>query len=109
MPLTGFTPEKLENLNKLVNAKAMLLKAAIGAEDLPVKRTPDTLRFPWFPADAEAEHIQAYTALVSQLCKTALQKTRVNAKAKDTEGSQKYAMRVLLLSIGMAGKEYSVS
>jgi hypothetical protein len=109
VPLEGFTPEKLENLNKLVTAKAALLKAALGAEDLPVKRTLDTLQFPWFPADADAEHIQAYTVLVSQLCKTALQKTRVNAKAKDTEGSQKYAMRVFLLSIGMVGKEYSAS
>jgi hypothetical protein len=109
VPLEGFTPEKLENLNKLVGAKAALIKAALGAVDLPVKRTPDTLQFPWFPADADAEHISAYTALVSQLCKTALQKTRVNAKAKDTEGSQKYAMRVFLLSIGMVGKEYSAS
>jgi hypothetical protein len=38
MPLTGFTPEKLDNLAKLVTAKESLLKAALGAPDLPFSR-----------------------------------------------------------------------
>ena len=37
MPLTGFTPEKLDNLAKLVTAKESLLKAVLGAEDLPIQ------------------------------------------------------------------------
>jgi len=38
MPLDGFTPEKLDNLAKLVNAKAPLLKAALGVDDLPIQQ-----------------------------------------------------------------------
>ncbi|MGB3974137.1 MAG: virulence protein, partial [Peptococcia bacterium] len=46
MPLTGFTPEKLDNLAKLVTAKESLLKAALGTPDLPIQQTKKTLRFP---------------------------------------------------------------
>ena len=44
MPLDGFTPEKLDNLAKMVTAKAPLLKAALGADDLPIKQTAETLQ-----------------------------------------------------------------
>ncbi len=106
VPLAGFTVEALENLNRMVMAKASLLTAAIGANSLPIIRKAETVAFPWFPTDAGAEHIQAYTTLAAQLSKTAKEKKRVNAKAKDTEGSPKYAMRCFLLGIGMIGPEF---
>jgi len=109
MPLTGFSPEKLDNLAKLVNAKAPLLKAALGTDDLPIKQTADTLQFPWFKGTIDAEHAEAYTTLVSLLCKTAIEKKRITAKEKDTDGNPKYAMRCFLLSLGFIGDEYKAT
>lgn len=109
MPLTGFTPEKLDNLAKLVNAKAPLLKATLGTDDLPIKQTADTLQFPWFKGTIDAEHAEAYATLVSLLCKTAIEKKRITAKEKDTGGNPKYAMRCFLLSLGFIGDEYKAA
>lgn len=109
MPLTGFTPEKLDNLAKLVNAKAPLLKAALGTDDLPIKQTADTLQFPWFKGTIDAEHAEAYATLVSLLCKTAKEKKRITAKEKDIDGNPKYAMRCFLLSLGFIGDEYKAT
>ena len=108
VPLGGFTPEKLDNLTRLVNAKAPLLKAALGTDDLPIKQTAEALRFPWFRGEGaiDAEHAEAYSALVSLLCKTAIEKKRVTAKEKNMDGSPKYAMRCFLLSLGFIGGEY---
>jgi hypothetical protein len=107
-PLDGFTPEKLDNLAKLVNAKTALLKAALGADRLPIQQTADTLRFPWFRSETaiDGDHAEAYATLVSLLCQTAKEKKRVTAKEKDIDGSPKYAMRCFLLSLGMIGDEY---
>ena len=109
MPLDGFTPEKLGNLAKIVNVKAPLLKAALGADDLPIKQTADTLRFPWFRGNIDEENTKAYSTLVSLLCKTAKEKKRVTAKEKDTDGNPKYAMRCFLLSLGFIGCEYKAA
>lgn len=109
IPLDGFTPKKLDNLAKLVNAKAPLLKAALGADELPIQRTADTLLFPWFSGDIDGDHAQAYSTLVSLLCKTAGLKKRVTAKEKDVDGSPKYAMRCFLLSLGFIGDEYKTA
>ena len=109
MPLKWFTPEKLDNLTKLVGAKAALLKASLGADELPIQMTDDTLRFPWFGEDIDADHTAAYAALVSLLCRTALAKKRVTAKEKDADGNPKYAMRCFLLSLGFIGDEYKAA
>jgi len=111
MPLDGFTPEKLDNLMRLVSAKAPLLKAALAVEDLPIQQTGDTLRFPWFwPENILAgEEVEAFSALVALICKAAKAKKRVTAKARPVEGSPKYAMRCFLLSLGFIGDEYKTS
>ena len=111
MSLTGFTPEKLENLAKLVTAKAPLLKAALGAEDLPIQQTEDRLRFPWFWSEAvlTSEEVTAYTTLISLLCKTAKEKKRVTAKEREVGDNPKYAFRCWLLSLGMIGSEYKAA
>lgn len=109
VPLEGFTPERLDNLTKLVAAKAELLKAALGAESLPIQQTADSLRFAWFGEGIDSEHAQAYATLVSLLCKAAKEKTRVTAKARVLDGSPKYAMRSFLLSLGFIGTEYKAS
>ena len=106
MPITGFTPEKLDNLTKLVNAKAPLLKAALNAEELPIQHTNETLDFPWFQFTEDSETVNAYMALICMLCKTAIEKKRVTAKEKPLQGSSRYAFRCFLLSLGFIGNEY---
>ena len=106
MPLDGFAPEKLDNLAKLINAKAPLLKAALGVSELPIQHTGNTLRFPWFGGELDADHATAYATLISMLCATAIKKTRVTAKERDNYASPKYSMRCLLLTLGMIGDEY---
>lgn len=105
MPIDGFTPEKLDNLCKLVNAKAMLLKAALDADELPVQQTDETIDFPWFRFTEDGDTVKAYSALISLLCKTALEKKHVSAKERIVE-NPKYAMRCFLLSLGFIGDEY---
>jgi hypothetical protein len=109
MPLTGFTPEKLDNLTKLVNAKAPLLKAALNAEELPIQHTNETLDFPWFQFTEDSEMVKAYMMLICQLCKTAIEKKRVTAKEKPMQGSSRYAFRCFLLSLGFIGDEYKLA
>ena len=109
MPLTGFTPEKLDNLAKLVNAKAPLLKAALDTDGLPIKQTADTLQFPWFKFTDDSETVNAYSMLISLLCKTAKEKKRITAKEKDGIDNPKYAMRCFLLSLGFIGDEYKAA
>jgi hypothetical protein len=108
MPLDGFTPEKLDNLFKMVTAKTPLLKAALGVEDLPIQQTEETLQFPWFSPYSAANEVQAYTTLIAKLCEAAKSKTRVTAKEQAFE-NPKYAMRCWLLSLGFIGPEYKAS
>ena len=108
MPLTGFTPEKLGNLAKLVTAKESLLKAALGAPDLPIQQTENILRFPWFKGNLDSDSVLAYTTLITKLCETAKEKQRVSAKEREVD-NPKYAMRCWLLSLGFIGDEYKVS
>lgn len=108
MPLTGFTPEKLDNLFKLVNAKAPLLKAALGTDDLPILQVENKLRFPWFQGNLTSEAVLAYTTFISKLCEAAREKKRVTAKECVTD-NPKYAMRCWLLSLGFIGDEYKTA
>lgn len=108
MPLTGFTPEKLDNLTKLVNAKAPLLKAALGTDDLSIQQEEDRLRFPWFQGKLSMEAVPAYTLLISKICEAVREKKRVTAKACVTD-NPKYAMRCWLLSLGFIGDEYKAA
>lgn len=109
MPLTDFTPDKLDNLMKLVKAKENLLKSALGADELPIQQTNEDggkLQFPWFSCDLDADHVNAYITLVALLCKTAKTRKRITTKETGLDGSPKYAMRCFLLSLGFIGDEY---
>lgn len=112
IPLEGFTAEKLKNLEKLINAKSKLLKAALNADELSIKQTKDKLEFPWFEIDEKdkdcADKVNAYSALISKLCLAAKNKKRVMAKCRETKNS-KYDMRCFLLSIGFIGEEYKTA
>ena len=106
MPFDGFSPEKLDNLCKLVASKATLLQKAIGTEALPIALGKDTIDFPWFKIDTTPEEISAYTQLVAKLCDMAKQQTRVLSTDKPVE-NEKYAFRCFLLRLGFIGEEYA--
>lgn len=108
MPLDGFTPEKLDNLFKMVKAKESLLKATLDVEDLPIQQIGDTLRFPWFNFCSDADKVEAYTTFIAKLCEAAKSKTRVTAKEQAFD-NPKYAMRCWLISLGFIGPEHKVS
>ena len=104
-PLNGFNPETLDNLTKMVTAKEALIKAALGADDLPIQVTVDTVKFPWFTL-ADPSHAAYYVQFIFALCKTAKEKKRVTAKERGLADNPKYAMRCWLLSLGLIGDEY---
>ena len=106
VPVLGFTPEHIENLNKMVLAKESLLKKVLGIDELPIRMGLDTIQFPWFPAEP-TENAAYYVQFIHALCETAREKKRVTAKAKDLNGtSEKFAMRVFLINLGLIGSEY---
>lgn len=109
MPADGFTPEKLANLKKLVESKAALIKAALSADDLPIESTGDTLRFPWFSGGLDGDAVNAYTQFISALCKTAKEKKRVTAKAREEFENPRFAMRVWLIGLGMVGDDFKTA
>ena len=113
IPLTGFTPDKLDNLTRLVNAKAPLICMALGVNDLPIQIHDDRIAFPWFPtvdprASDYSDRMTAYRVFITLLCQTALNKVRVIAKERETD-NPKFAMRVWLISLGMVGAEYKTA
>jgi hypothetical protein len=48
MPMDGFSETALDNLRKLVESKATLIKKALAIEALPIEVTDDRVSFPWF-------------------------------------------------------------
>lgn len=99
-----FTGNSLDNLRKLVDSKASLIKEALGADELPINVTDAKVSFPWF-REPEADSCAAYTHFISKLCEMAKNATRVTASDHAVE-NPKYAMRCWLLRLGFIGTEY---
>ncbi len=107
VPREGFTGEALENVDKLVVSKASLIKKAIGAKELPIIRTSDTIQFPWFRVRT-SEDCAAYQLLVEGICNVAKKRKRITAKDKPVP-NEKFAFRVFLIQLGFVGDEYKVA
>lgn len=105
MPRSGFTEMALENLKRLVESKAGLLKKALGIESLALEITEDKVGFPWFNTEGGAEAIKAYTHLIAALCEMAKTQQRVNSSEKAVD-NEKYAFRCFLIRLGFIGPEY---
>ncbi len=108
MPMEGFTPEKLENLRRMVDSKAMLIKKVLSVEELPIETTEESIKFPWFAPNLPAEEIQAYSQFIAALCNTAKQKARITAQPQEAFENEKFAMRVFGIGLGLKGAEYSL-
>ena len=104
MPRDYFTDEALENLKKIVASKRSLHMKALGADDLPILISDETVSFPWFPEPSPAE-AKTFTNLIAAICKMAKEAKRVTAKEKETE-SEKYTFRCWLLRLGFVGAEH---
>lgn len=104
VPRTFLNEAAVENLQKLVDSKAGLLRKALAAESLPIEVTDEKIAFPWF-SETDAESTKAYTHLVTALCDMAKNAKRVTAKEKEVE-NEKYAFRCFLLRLGFIGAEY---
>jgi hypothetical protein len=105
VPLDGFTEDALLNLEKLVASKAALIKRAMGVDALPIERTQNTLKFPWFSGSLSGEEVNAYARFIGALCAMAKNQQRVTATEK-TYDNEKYAFRCFLLRLGFIGPEY---
>ncbi len=96
---------KVGNLTALVEAKAGLIRKALGTQDLRIDMDDEKVSFPWFSGDLDADTVQAYTQFVEALCKMSVNQKRVQAKEKPVE-NEKYAFRCYLLRLGFIGAEY---
>ena len=108
MPRDGFDAVAVENLRRLVAAKAELIKKALGVEELPIEQTDEGVYFSWFAFDTPAEDIAAYSQFISALCDMAKKQKRVIATEKSVE-NEKYAFRCFLLRLGFIGEDYAES
>ena len=106
LPKDGFTETAIENLRKLVDSKASLIEKVFGKEDLPIEVKETQVSFPWMNGTEDAETVQAYTAFITALGKTAKTQKRVTAKEKPID-NEKYAFRCFLLKLGFIGKAFA--
>ncbi len=104
LPKDGFTDSAIDNLGKLVDAKAALMRKALGADRLDIEVTEDKVSFPWWDTLPEAEDTQAYISFITALCGMAKDAKRVLAKETEVE-SEKYAFRCFLLRLGYVGND----
>ena len=105
LPKDGMTPTAMENLRRLVASKAMLLKKALGTDNLPITEHPDRIEFGWFHPTDDQANIAAYYNLVRSLCEFARTQKRVIATEQETD-NEKYTFRCFLLRLGFIGTEY---
>lgn len=104
LPEDGFTEASLDNLRKLVDAKASLMRKALGADRLDVTVEDGKVSFPWWDRMPEPEEAQAYMSFLAALCAMAKEAKRVLAKEAEVE-SEKYAFRCFLLRLGFIGND----
>ena len=105
LPRESFTDAALENLHRLVDAKAALIKKALAVESLPVETDAEKVSFPWFADGQDGDAAKAYTHFITALCDMARKQKRVTAKERSAD-NEKYAFRCFLLRLGFIGEEY---
>lgn len=105
LPREGVTETALENLRKLVDSKATLIRKALGADRVDIAVTDERIFFPWFDAAPDAEMSAAAAKFIGRLLDTARTQKRVTAKEKPVE-NEKFAFRCFLLKLGFIGPEF---
>ena len=105
LPLKDTTEAAIDNLRKMVDSKATLIKKALGADSLEIEVTEERIRFPWFDRIPEPEVISATAHFLGHMLDAAKSHKRVTAKEKETD-NEKYAFRCFLLRLGFIGDEF---
>ena len=105
MPRKLFTDIQLENIRRLTEAKASLIKKAMGTDDLPILDDGEKVSFPWWHNDVGAEEVHAFTNFICKLKETAGNLKRVTSKETVLD-NEKYAFRCFLMKLGFIGDEY---
>jgi len=93
------------NLKNLLDAKATLIKKALGIDATPIVITEETISFPWFSTLPEPDEVSTYTNFIAALCKMSKDQKRISATEKPVD-NEKYAFRCFLLRLGFIGNEY---
>ena len=106
VPRDSLSDAAIENLQRIVDSKAALMKKALDTDSLPIEVTDEKVSFPWF-TQMDGDSARAYTHLVSALCEMARNAKRVTATEKEVD-NEKYAFRCFLLRLGFIGAEYKV-
>ena len=96
------------NLTNLLDAKASLIKKALGITDLGFIIENDKITFPWFKKIPEPDEATAYTQFIAALCQMSINQKRINSKEKEIT-NEKYTFRCFLLRLGFIGDEYKKS
>lgn len=96
------------NLTNLLDAKASLIKKALGITDLGFIIEKDKITFPWFSKITEADEATAYTQFIAALCQMSINQKRISSTEKATD-NEKYTFRCFLLRLGFIGDEYKQS
>jgi len=115
IPMTGFTPDALDNLCKMVSAKEPLIKKALGVDELPIIVQGDKIAFDWFAGvedgngNINSDKLTAYAQFITLLCETAKNKKRVTAKVQENFENERFTMRVWLIGLGMIGAEFALA
>lgn len=108
VPDTGFTPEAKENIKKIVASKKAVLEKALEADGLPIVEKDGKITFPWFTLHGLDGETDAYSRLVTAICKMAKEQKRVTATEKPVE-NEKFTMRLFLIRLGFIGDEYKTA
>ena len=82
LPLKDLSETAIENLRRLTDSKATLIKKALGADRLDIELTDDTIRFPWFDRIPEPEVINAAAHLIGKGAKACHRKGKGNRQRK---------------------------
>ena len=96
------------NLANLLDAKASLIKKALGITDLGFIIEKDKITFPWFSKIPEPDEVTVYTQFIAALCQMSINQKRINSTEKATD-NEKYTFRCFLLRLGFIGDEYKQS
>jgi len=107
VPLLG--EQALKNLRRMVEAKAELIKMAVGAVALPIEVLEDRVSMPWFRATEDSGLIGCYAQFITRLVATAKEKKRVTAKAPENFENPAFSLRMFLIQLGMSGDGYKAA
>lgn len=105
LPLKDTTEAAIDNLRRMLDSKATLIKKALGADSLEIEITEERIRFPWFDRIPEPDVISATAHFLGHMLDAAKSHKRVTAKEKETD-NEKYAFRCFLLRLGFIGDEF---